>query len=435
MSPPKPEEFTIPVTQSASRSILEFEVSVLTPDGVSQTTPSRGQKLVIGTHSSADLCLQDRTVSRFHCQLGVEEGKVVVRDLRSTNGTKVNGTPVLAAVLSKSAKITLGKTQLLFSSGNQTTIAEPIQRLGAIISESPSMYGVIGQLTRASQSDATTLLMGETGTGKDMAAHAIHQNSSRSEAPLVVVDCASLPSELIESELFGHVAGAYTGAVGDRKGAFENAQGGTILLDEIGEIPMHLQTRFLRVLDSRTIHRVGSSQNIHLDLRIIAATHRDLRRLVNEGRFREDLYHRLAIIEINIPPLRERLDDLPQIVRALSETLDIGSKGRELLFSDEFLAKLRGHDWPGNIRELRNHIEGCVALQENSPLGSGADSSKEVDTSIPIRAARTRWISQFESQYLKTLMEEEKGNVSAVARRAGVNRVHMYRLLKSAGLR
>jgi len=297
------------------------------------------------------------------------------------------------------------------------------------------MHSVIKHLSKAAESDATTLLTGETGTGKDLAAHAIHQKSSRSEAPLVVVNCGSIPENLIESELFGHVTGAFTGATNDREGAFEQAQGGTILLDEIGEIPLQLQSRFLRVLDSRKIQRVGSNKEIELDLRIIAATHRDLRRQVNEGLFREDLYHRLAIIEIRMPPLRERLDDLPMLVQALAKTLDLGDKGAEFISSDKFIATLGRYDWPGNIRELRNHLERCAALQENTSLGEHSSTQRETDTTLPIRIARSRWTAQFELQYLESLMREEGGNVSAVARRAGVNRVHMYRLLKAVGLR
>ncbi len=349
----------------------------------------------------------------------------------------VEGTPVLAAVLRDGATLTVGTTQLVFAIGGKRIIrSDTPARIGAITSKSPRMQEVIRHLQRAASTDSTTLLLGETGTGKDISAHAIHQASERAERPLVVVDCGSLPSELIESELFGHVAGAFTGAQTDRAGAFEQAQNGTIFLDEIGELPLLLQSRFLRILDSRRVQRVGGNTSIDLDLRVIAATNRDLRRQVNEGSFREDLYHRLAIIEINLPPLRERREDIPALIDVFLEQLDVSSEGRELIRADDFLQKAKRHVWPGNIRELRNHVERCVALQESMPLlADEDDGTVKVNSAMPIQAARARWLAHFERRYLEELLADESENVTAVARRAGVSRVHMYRLLKAAGLR
>ncbi len=436
--PPDLEMRTVPLTEGMLATIQDFEVAVLGPNGIERRISSRGDKLVIGTHESAGLCLDDDTVSRFHCELGVENGQVVLRDFGSTNGTAVDGTRILAAVLSHESKITVGKTNLIFSIGGRRLVEADADtnQIGNLSSKSPPMQAVIRHLQKAASTDATTLLFGETGTGKDVCAHAIHQASARTDEPLVVVDCGSLPGDLIESELFGHVQGAFTGAHADRAGAFEQAQGGTIFLDEIGEIPLPLQTRFLRAIESREIQRLGSSTKIPLDLRVIGATHRDLRKQVNEGSFREDLYHRLAIIEIHLPPLRERLEDLPDLVDSLLEDLDVSIESRALMTSEEFLQKLRRHDWPGNIRELRNHLERCAAMQESMPLREDTEpSSLSVHSDVPIRTARTRWLQHLERKYLEELMAQENGNVSAVARRAGVNRVHMYRLLKTAGLR
>jgi DNA-binding NtrC family response regulator len=429
---------TVPLSDSFAPTIQEFQVAVLGPEGLERTVTSSGEKLVIGTHESAGLCIDDDTVSRFHCEIGVENGQLVLRDFGSTNGTAVDGTRVLVAVLEHESKITVGKTDLLFSLGGkrQIDLDADTNSIGSLSSKSPPMQAVIRHLQKAASTDATTLLFGETGTGKDVCAHAIHQASARTNESLVVVDCGSLPGELIESELFGHVKGAFTGAHEDRPGAFEQAQGGTVFLDEIGEIPLHLQTRFLRVIESRETQRVGSNTKISLDLRVIGATHRDLRKQVNEGTFREDLYHRLAIIEIHLPPLRERLEDLPDLVDVLLENLDISIRGRALMTSDTFLQKLRRHDWPGNIRELRNYLERCAAMQESMPLQQERrDSALRIHTDVPIRIARTRWLQHLERKYLEELLTQENGNVSAVARRAGVNRVHMYRLLKTAGLR
>jgi two-component system response regulator GlrR len=336
------------------------------------------------------------------------------------------------------------------------------------------MRQLFEMLQRAAHCDATVLIQGETGTGKEVSAHAVHSESRRGDGPFIVVDCGAIPGQLLESELFGYERGAFTGAVTARMGAFEAAHGGTVFLDELGELGLDLQPKILRVLESRKIKRVGSNNYIPVDVRVIAATNRDLRDEVAAKRFRSDLYYRLAVLHIQLPALRERKGDLPALVSAILAQLNVrDSNVVSSLLSEDFIETLGEYRWPGNVRQLRNYIERRVALGELvqppgadslSPPQNRTDSTlttkrAELTTGPqPIAAARSRvavdeesglhllleqplkqarqeWNSAFELRYLKALLERHGQNVSAAANAAGVNRVHMYRLLWKHGLR
>ena len=401
---------------------------------------SEGKELVIGTHPSADLVLTDRTVSRFHCSIDVVNGVAHVRDLGSRNGTQVDGVAVLHAPLRDHACLTLGTTDLHFDLGSESVTVEASKRqaFGAMVGRSPAIRAVFAQLERAAASDITVLLEGETGTGKEVAAEALHRASPRADGPFVVVDCGSIAPELIESELFGHERGAFTGADRARVGAFEAANGGTLFLDEIGELDSDLQPKLLRAIEARSIRRVGSTTSTPVDVRLIAATWRDLRAEVNVGRFRPDLYYRIAVFPVRLPPLRERLADLPLLVDRLLEDIGADADAAGRLRTSAFLNRLSRHGWPGNIRELRNHLERCVVLSERELPGIPATQASDplvVDPAKSLKANRDAWTRVFERRYLEALLAAHEGNVRAAATAAGVDRVYLYRLLWRHGLK
>jgi DNA-binding NtrC family response regulator len=312
-----------------------------------------------------------------------------------------------------------------------------------MLGRSTAMQIVFDVLAKAASSDATILLEGETGTGKEVSAEAIHLGSARKDKPFLVVDCGAMPPNLLESELFGHERGAFTGAVSSRQGVFEAASGGTVFLDEIGELSIDLQPKLLRVLERREVRRVGTNNHVPVNVRLVAATNRSLRDQVAAGKFRSDLYYRLAVVEVKLPPLRERLADLAllvdHIVRGLG-TVDAATGAR--VRSPDFVEALSRHTWPGNIRELRNYLERCVALRDFSPPRSTtgahptiAGPESAVNVGQPLREAREAWVSAFERRYLEELLRQHENRVSAAARAAGVDRIYFYRLLWKHGLR
>jgi two-component system response regulator GlrR len=426
--------------------VRRFTVRVVSGPDAGLVASSRGERVVIGSHRSADLRLADRAVSRFHCELTMDEGRVLLRDLESRNGTRVDGVEVRVAPLRPGALLTLGDDSVRYEPGDDHVRIPLSDRahFGAAVGQSARMRSVFATLEQVAASDATVLLWGETGTGKDVLAEAIHDASPRARAPFVVVDCGALPPALLESELFGHEKGAFTGADRRRAGAFEAAAGGTLFLDEIGELALELQPKLLGALERREIQRVGGTQRLPVDVRIVAATSRQLRQEVNARRFRSDLYYRLAVVQVALPALRERREDLPLLAAKLCEHLAGGAAAGQAawqrLGTPAFLATLARHEWPGNVRELRNYLERCLAHVEGetpAPGGSGeaAAATPAVDISLPIRDGRERAVAWFERRYLEELLRATGGNVTAAARSAGVNRMQLYRLLWRAGLR
>jgi DNA-binding NtrC family response regulator len=311
------------------------------------------------------------------------------------------------------------------------------ERESMMVGRSLAMRRVLALVERAAAADASVLIDGETGTGKQVAAESIHRQSARSDGPFLVLDCGAIPRDLLESELFGHEKGAFSGAVSARTGVFKAAHGGTILLDEIGELPLDLQPKLLGVLERREVRPVGSNRTVTVDVRVIAATNRDLAREVDAHRFRADLYYRLAVIEISMPALRERRDDLPLLVEHLAQRL--GLKVPAWMNSAELAAELATHDWPGNVRELRNYVERCIALGTQPRLAAStaapANELWPIDLGVPLRTAREALIGPFERRYLEASLRHYGNNVSAAARAAGMDRLTFYRLLWRHGLR
>jgi two-component system, NtrC family, response regulator GlrR len=433
-------ERTEALTEDAGHTLVrQFRLRVETGPDAGRAIASQGARLVIGSDDGAGLRLDDGAVSRFHCELAAEHGRVSLRDLGSRNGTTVDGVAVLHAYLHPGAVIGVGRNQIRFEAGvdHVRITLSPEPRFGTMVGASTGMRAAFALLARAAASDATVLLTGETGTGKEAAAESVHAASARRDGPLIVVDCGAIPPNLLEAELFGHEKGAFTGAVNERIGAFEAARGGTIFLDEIGELATELQPKLLRALEGREIKRLGATRYRAIDVRVVAATHRDLRAEVNAKTFRADLYYRLAVIEIRMPPLCERLDDLPLIVGRLLASAPPDRRAE--LTAPAFLAHLATHRWPGNVRELRNYLERCLALGvELAALpgaGEAPPESRPVDASGPLRAAREEATQRFERAYLEDLLRRHGDNLAGAARAAEVDRAYLYRLLWKHGLK
>jgi DNA-binding NtrC family response regulator len=402
---------------------------------------------MVGTHADNDVVLTDNTVSRYHLELRVRSDGVAVKDLETTNGTRHGGTKLGQVVLTGPSRLRLGKhTEIdVVPDERPVELAEwPGDRFGNVLGGTPAMRRMFALLARVAPTDATVLLAGETGTGKEAIAEAIHQSSTRAGGAFVVVDCGSIPHELIASELFGHAKGSYTGATSDKRGLIEVASGGTLFLDEIGELALDLQPQLLRVLDKRQVRRVGETAPVDVDIRVVAATHRDLRAMVKAGQFREDLYYRLAVVRCEIPPLRERLDDLPALARHFAE--EMGRSGFDL--SATLLDQLSRHDWPGNVRELRNVVERALSLG-SSGLAIGDDGGGPAPArgpavtgvappadvlDLPFKEAKAALIEGFEREYLIHLLGRHRGNISRAAAEAGIDRNYIHRLVKKYGI-
>jgi two-component system, NtrC family, response regulator GlrR len=415
----------------AKHIVRERRLVITGGDHAGRTHEFAAERLVIGADPRADLVIEDTSVSKFHCELRIDGGVTFVRDLGSRNGTVIDHVPVIEAPLRDGALLTLGRTQLRFEVGSREVelALSPRDRFGRLRGASIAMRSIYPLLEAAASSTSTVLLQGESGTGKDLAAESIHLESARRDGPFIVVDCGAIPGPLLEAELFGHEAGAFTGAAAARVGAFEAAAGGTLLLDEIGELALELQPKLLRAIDRREIQRIGSTQRIPVDVRVIAATNRELKAEVNARRFRSDLYFRLAVLVVTMPPLRARTSDIPVLVGTILDTLgDRDSAMARSLSGGEYLPELMRHGWPGNVRELRNYVESCLARQELT-LTAVPAAEPTIDISAPLRVVRERWLRHVERIYLEELLAAHGGNVSAAARAAGVDRVHMHRLL------
>jgi transcriptional regulator with PAS, ATPase and Fis domain len=405
--------------------VTQFRLIVDEPGGRRVFT-SASDHAVVGTHESADLVLGDRAVSRFHCELQILDGRAHVRDLGSRNGTLVDGVSIREAHLTHGATLRLGHTSMRFEIGDEQ-VEIPLSRearFGTLVGRSAAMRAVFALLERAAAAKATLLVEGETGTGKEAAAESVHRRSERRDGPFVVVDCGALPPHLLESELFGHEKGAFTGAQSRRVGAFETASGGTLFLDEIGELATDLQPKLLRVLERGEVKRIGADRFLKVDVRVIAATHRNLRSDVNNRRFRSDLFYRLAVLVVTLPPLRDRVEDLPSLIEdLLAQLAAADAADAERLRTPAFLAELAAHRWPGNVRELRNYLERSLALAGNA------------DAPLPAPRSYKQAREQWERTYVAELLRAADGNVTAAARQAGLDRAAFYRLLWRHGMR
>jgi len=372
-----------------------------------------------------------------------------VRDLGSTNQTRIGRSKVTEATLEPGATLTIGDVELVLRSDARRMSVMPSNkpRFGDVIGPSLAMRSVFGVLERIAPTDATVLLEGETGTGKDVIARSVHSESLRRAQPFVVVDCGAISYNLIESELFGHERGSFTGAVATRAGAFENAGKGTLFLDEVGELPLDVQPKLLRVLESGEFRKVGGNRPQKSEARIIAATKRNLKEEVDRGKFREDLYFRLAVMPITVPPLRQRREDVPALVDHFLE----GARKRdprmgELTIGPETRAALAAHDWPGNVRELRNVLDRALYVASaggehelrivDVPVAAGpAQAAPSFDPARSYREIRASFEADFEQAYVSWLLSRHDGNISAAAREAKMDRKYLYDLARKRGLR
>ncbi len=426
---------------AAAPSVRGFRLVVAEgPDG-GRTWESVGDRAAVGTEAPNDLRLSDETASRFHCEVRIEaSGAARVRDLGSANGTLLDGVQVVEAFLRDGSQLRLGGTLLRFELLDAQRPLPVSERttFGSLHGVSAPMRSAFAVLERAARTDVAVLLEGESGTGKSQAARSIHRESARAGGPFVALDCSAVPANLLESELFGHEKGAFTGAVARRTGAFEEASGGTLFLDEIGELGVDLQPKLLAALENRAVCRVGGHL-VPVDVRVVAATNRDVRAEVNAGRFHADLYLRLAVVKISLPPLRQRPDDLPALVTELLAQMGAEEAGKRLV-SEAFLAALVQAAWPGNVRELRNYLERCVVFQEAMPLGDDVRAAARegrvmpVDPAVPYALGRDRAMGEWERRYLEALLERHGGRMLRAAEAAGIGRVYLYKLLRKHGL-
>jgi transcriptional regulator with PAS, ATPase and Fis domain len=424
------------------RALPIASVNLTVTDG-----PDRGQRFELrrgsarlGSSPGCDVRLSDPTVSRLHCEIVLEPGRAHIVDRGSTNGTQVNGVPVRDADLPMGSVLKLGSTALRVEHGDELVSVPLSERvvLGGLVGSSVAMRRLYAIVERVAPSDATVLVTGETGTGKELVARAVHDLSSRADRAFVAVDCGAVSESLIESELFGHVRGAFSGAVADRKGLFEQAHGGTLFLDEIGELPLALQAKLLRALELGEIRRVGSDEPRLVDVRVVAATNRALSESINEGAFREDLYFRLAVVEVVLPPLRNRREDIPMLTRHFLKLFGAGEEAA----SPRLISSLMARGWPGNVRELKNFIQRLVALRGADgfvePAGEPeavAIPDELVPVHLPLKEAREAWVERFEAAYLRALLNRTEGNVTRAAEIAGVNRRFLHRMMARLGLR
>jgi len=428
-----------------------------------------------------ELVLNDKAVSGTHFEIAARDDGYRLRDLNSRNGLYVGELRIREVYLRPNTTFRLGHTEIQFQPTQDVVEIELSKRdnFNNVIGTSAAMREIFAQLEKVAPSDLTCMITGETGTGKELIARAIHDASPRAKKPFVVLDCGSIPKNLIESTLFGHEKGSFTGAVGQHRGCFEQADGGTIFLDEIGELDIMLQPKLLRVLEQREIKRVGGDRTIKVDVRVLAATNRDLRAEVNNGNFREDLYFRLSVVHVELPSLRERIEDIPMIAHQFLR--DVASRrGMNLSFGQDAIASMSTHSWPGNVRELRNVVERAAALTDGpvitrSDLVFGPDSGPSVIVAhdlmqagataaraavsrdqgggdrpvkegpaifdpellrpgLGFKPAKQAVVDAFETAYLSVLLDRNEGNITRSAQEAGLTRYHLRELLKRHGL-
>jgi transcriptional regulator with GAF, ATPase, and Fis domain len=400
--------------------------------------------LTIGKGQDVDVRLTDPAISRRHLELAASPDGLIVRDLGSRNGTWLGGCRIVEATLIQDVTLSFGQTSIAVRLADAAIDLEVSDRheFGGALGASFAMRNVFALLEKAAKGNVTVLLEAESGCGKEVLAYALHQESPRAEGPFVAVDCASLPENLIESELFGHERGAFTGAVNSRAGAFERANGGTIFLDELGELPLEQQAKLLRVLEKREIRRVGGQRTIPIDVRVIAATNRRLAEAVRRREFREDLYYRVSVIRVVVPPLRDRKEDIPALAQHFLERI----RGAQAQIPADLVQVLMAHPWPGNVRELRNVVERWATFESARPevlfgesLGGATGQRKEGAlgslgdlASLPYHEAKRRVLEAFDKAYFPDVLRRVGGVVAKAAELAQVPRPSFHRMLSRA---
>jgi DNA-binding NtrC family response regulator len=407
------------------------------------------EPIVLGRNAACQVVVDDGKVSAVHLEFVATAQGVRVRDLGSRNGTYVGGVRVGEIFLSANTKLRVGETEVVFEPLRPERINIPaIPSFGPLVGQAPPMRAIFDRLSKIAPTDLTVLIQGETGTGKELVALALHQASARAKKPFVVVDCGSIPPTLAEATLFGHERGAFTGAIDKRLSPFQEAEGGTIFLDELGELPLDVQPKLLRALAERRVKSVGGSTYREFDVRVLAATRRDLVRAVNSGAFRSDLYFRVAQVKLEMMALRQRVEDIPVLVRRMLK--DLGDESAYERVTTTTLERLMRHDWPGNVRELRNAVAVAFALagedeeidiaahlgalSESPAAGGGGGASLASFKGRQFQEAKRDVLARFERDYFAVLAEEAKGNVSEMARRAGMERAHVRAYLRRHGI-
>lgn len=419
----------------------KIRVEILQGPGAGTMVELAGPSATVGSGDDCDMKLDDRSVSRRHLNLRIEQNRIRVIDADSRNGTTVDGTHIRDAYARPDSCIIIGKTSLRLRMVN-SIVELPISssdRFGKLLGRSIAMRRVFAVLERAAETDATVLIEGETGTGKEVAARGIHEASPRARGPFVVFDCSTVSSSLMESELFGHLKGSFTGATADRQGLLEEADGGTLFLDEIGELPLDMQPKLLRALENMEVRRVGANRPHRVDVRIIAATNRTLTRAIDLGAFREDLYYRLAVIPIRLPPLCERLEDVPLLARHFETELAARMRAKAPI-PQAIIDSFGEQSWPGNVRELRNAISRVLSLGVGDEPADAASPELDADRlgvrlDEPLLDGRDRVAQAYEKAYLKLALQKTEGNVSQAAELAGVGRKFVQTAMKRYGLR
>jgi len=405
-----------------------------------------GRTLGVGTAPDSDLVLTDDTVSRRHCEIELTETGFRVRDLGSTNGVRCAGMRVFEIEATQTLELSIGHSKLSITPLAQTEDREraTTHRYGDLLGSSRKMREVFAELSRLSATSLSVLVEGETGTGKDLAAESLHRSSERADGPYVVFDCSAVAPTLIESELFGHERGAFTGAVASRAGVFEEADGGTLFLDEIGELPKELQPKLLRALEKLEVKRIGARRPVRVDVRVISATNRNLLAEVRADNFRQDLYYRIAGARVHLPPLRERAEDIPMLIEHFM-ALEAPQLTRAAIPSHVW-DMLCSHRWPGNVRELRNAVQRLVVAPELAAMhfSDGPQQQPVVKPNLPppaaeqpvypLRDARRRAADNFERDYLRVLLDRTQGNITRAAAIAEVSRQMVQKLMRKHGL-
>ncbi|HZO11943.1 MAG TPA: sigma 54-interacting transcriptional regulator [Polyangiaceae bacterium] len=443
MSGPGRDSPTVTTLRVDAAEVPAVRLEARGPAGEQFDVPLGMQPITVGSDEECDLVLADGAISRRHCSFALSAQGVRLRDLGSKNGTFVGAVRVLDALVTTGDEVRLGSWRIgLAIVGAPTTVAlSTSARFGDALGGSVVMRALFAQLERVARSDATVLLVGESGTGKEVLAKGIHQVSARATGPFVVFDCAAVAPNLVESELFGHARGAFTGATTDRRGLLEQANAGTLFIDELGELPLELQPKLLRALEDQTIKPVGGNAYRPVDVRIVAATHRDLRARIREGSFREDLFFRIAVVEAHVAPLRQHKEDIVLLVERFLADHDPPRALRDV--PKRTLELLEAHDWPGNVRELRNAVTRLLLFPDSLPgvLGrtdaapAPANTDNDPLLHLALREAREVVIERFEDWYIRSKLREHTGNVTRAAAAMGVSRQLVHRLMERYGIR
>jgi len=439
MTKPPNAPGTTPLERAGSFSVktLQVEVTAGPEQGVRVDAPE--DRLTVGTARANHLVLTDPTVSRFHLELSNEKAGVWVRDLGSRNGTLAADVFIECARIPVGTELSLGRSRLRVSDGAERKVdGHDAPVLVDLLGDDRRMRRLMGTIRRVAGTSLPALITGESGTGKELCARAIHAQSGRT-GPFMVVDCGALTPSLMASALFGHERGAFTGAEQRRAGAFERAHGGTLFLDDVGELSLELQPQLLGVLERKRFTPLGGGEEREADVRVIAATSRDLRGEVNRAAFREDLYYRLAVVALDVPALRERMGDVPLLAEHFFREAG-GSQPFDSVFTQAVREQMARHAWPGNVRELRNFVEAMLVMGEvpepdtsvSAPLGMSLPAEL---LGKSYAEARAEVLSAFEQRYLAELLTNAQGNVSGAARRASMDRSYLIKLLEKHGLK